>query len=111
MVAAKAGRDHDPLADLLDRGLLMSIETSSLSIASASLLMLVRVEEAGKPPDLFFPKPAIFRRPRLIEEFFFASLSETRERISGLGGERSETREERVAGRCSLEAHEVGAVD
>jgi hypothetical protein len=96
--------------DLIEEELRMSTEASSLSFVSASLLMLVRVDDEVRAPDFFFLKPGSFRRPLLIDDCFLLSYSGT-SGMSGIEAERPEIRDDRVGGRYSLEAHDVGAVD
>ena len=107
---ADGGCDHELLLDLTDEGLFMSMERFSLMLASASLRMLVRVEEA-RATDLLLRNPAIFRNPLLHGEFLFFSASDSTEVGSESVGDRSQTYEDCVAGRCSLDAQEVGEVD
>jgi hypothetical protein len=99
------------LLDLTDDGLLISTEALSLSWLSASLLMLVKVEELVRPPDLFLRNPAILRNPLLSGEPLFPSFPAANECTSVVEGDRSEIREDRVAGWCSLDAPEVDVVD
>jgi hypothetical protein len=80
------------LLDLIDNGLFMSMDASSLRCVSVSLLMLVNVGDAtAVEPDLLFRNPVIFLRPRLKGEFFVASTSDRNEGDSECVGERSET--------------------
>jgi hypothetical protein len=98
------------LDDLTDRGLFMLTEAFSLVLVSGSLLILVNVGDASAV-DLLFRKPAIFRNPLLSGEFLFLSSSDANGGEVECEGDRSEVYEVRVARRCTLEAHDVGAED
>lgn len=107
--------DHELLlpTDLADPGLFIPLGTDTLS-SSLILRMLPDIPEGAEEDaaiDLRFLNPAIFRIPLRKLELLLFSVSDIIDDGDGAGGDPLEVTEERVAGLCTLEEHEVGAVD
>jgi hypothetical protein len=111
---AEIGLDQELLLDFIEVGLFIPLfnELRSLScVQLLSLFMLVRVDELSAI-DFRFLNAVIFRMPlRKPELLLFSTSDEIASAVCDCGTNLSDTIEDCVTGRCSLEAHEVGAVD
>ena len=84
---------------------------SGLLLTSASLLTLRNEDEARANDLLFRLKLAIFRNPLRNPEYLFFSMSDKMDGRTELASGVADRVDKLVPGLCSLDAHEVGAVD